>query len=116
MTREEAMEQLQNCIDLIKQDGQDYLDDRDIPLLDMAIKALQREDIFLKSMETEDDYFERTPIEKQRVCCNCSNRRTSEIVSKCMIDGHYIGYAQCFTNGCRHWASDELKWIGGDNK
>lgn len=30
----------------------------------------------------EDDYFEKTPIEKQRVCCNCRNRRTSEIVSK----------------------------------
>jgi len=22
----------------------------------------------------EDDYFEKTPIEKQRVCCNCRNR------------------------------------------
>lgn len=40
MTREEAIEQLQNCKDLIKQDGQDYLDERDIPLLDMAINAL----------------------------------------------------------------------------
>ena len=41
MTREEAIEQLQNCKDLIKQDGQDYLDERDFPLLDMAIEALQ---------------------------------------------------------------------------
>ena len=40
MTREEAIEQLQNCKDLIKQDGQDYLDERDFPLLDMAIEAL----------------------------------------------------------------------------
>ena len=40
MTKDEAIEQLQNCIDLIKQDGQDYLDERDIPLLDMAIEAL----------------------------------------------------------------------------
>ena len=30
----------------------------------------------------EDDYFERTPIEKQRVCCNCRNRKASEVVSK----------------------------------
>ena len=43
MTKAEAIEQLQNCIDLIKQDGQDYLDDRDIPLLYMAIEALQAE-------------------------------------------------------------------------
>ena len=44
MTREEAIEQLQNCKGLIQQDGQDYLDERDIPLLDMAIEALQREE------------------------------------------------------------------------
>lgn len=42
MTREEAIEQLQNCKDLIKQDGQDYLDERDFPLLDMAIEALSK--------------------------------------------------------------------------
>ena len=41
MDREEAIEQLQMCKDLIKQDGQDYLDERDTPLLDMAIEALQ---------------------------------------------------------------------------
>ena len=67
----------------------------------------------------KDDYFEKTPIEKQRVCCNCRNRVTledegtpitnieklaKELVSKCMIDGHYIGYVQCFTNWCIHWA------------
>ena len=43
MTREEAIQELQNCKGIILQDGQDYLDDRDIPLIDMAIKALQRE-------------------------------------------------------------------------
>lgn len=42
MTRKEAIEQLQICIDLIKQDGQDYLDDRDIPLLYTAIEALSK--------------------------------------------------------------------------
>lgn len=42
MKRAEAIEQLQNCIDLIKQDGKDYLDERDIPLLDMAIEALSK--------------------------------------------------------------------------
>ena len=43
MTREEAIQELQNCKGLIQQDGQDYLDERDIPLLDMAIEALQAE-------------------------------------------------------------------------
>lgn len=40
MTREEAIQELQNCKGLIQQDGQDYLDERDIPLLDIAIEAL----------------------------------------------------------------------------
>ena len=40
MTREEAIEQLQNCKELIHQNGKDWLDERDIPLLDMAIEAL----------------------------------------------------------------------------
>lgn len=41
MTREEAIVELHNCIELIRQDGQDFLDERDLPLLDMAIEALQ---------------------------------------------------------------------------
>jgi len=40
MDREEAIEQLQNCKELIFRDGKDWLDERDIPLLDMAIEAL----------------------------------------------------------------------------
>ena len=43
MTREKAIEQLQYCKGLIKQNGQVYLDERDFPLLDMAIEALQTE-------------------------------------------------------------------------
>lgn len=42
MTREEAIQELQNCIELIRQDGQDYLDERDFSLLDMAIEALHQ--------------------------------------------------------------------------
>lgn len=44
MTKEEAIEQFQNAIDLIKQNGKDWLDERDIPLLTMAIKALEQTD------------------------------------------------------------------------
>lgn len=43
MTREKAIEQLQYCKGLIKQNGQVYLDERDFSLLDMAIEALQGE-------------------------------------------------------------------------
>lgn len=42
MTRNEAINELKCAIDLIKQDGKDWLDERDIPLLQMAIEALER--------------------------------------------------------------------------
>ena len=40
MTREEAIEQLEFAIELIKKNGKDYLDERDIPILEIAISAL----------------------------------------------------------------------------
>ncbi len=40
MTTEEIIEQLENAIELIKQDGKDWLDDRDIPILEACIKSL----------------------------------------------------------------------------
>ena len=42
MTRNEAINELKCAIDLIKQDGKDWLDERDIPLLNMAIEALDQ--------------------------------------------------------------------------
>ena len=43
MTREEMIEQLENTILLIKQNGRDWWDDRDIPILEEAIKAMKTE-------------------------------------------------------------------------
>ena len=47
---------------------------------------------------------------KERVCCNCRhNIRTDggvNIECHCDIDGHYIGYLECFEHWCRRWAKD----------
>ena len=43
MTKEKAIEQFKYAIDLIKQDGKDYLDERDIPMLEMGIQALENQ-------------------------------------------------------------------------
>lgn len=43
MTREEIIEQLNLTIGLIKQDGKDWLDDRDVPMLEECVKALEQE-------------------------------------------------------------------------
>lgn len=59
----------------------------------------------------EPEYFDKTPIEKQRVCCNC--RRNKRVEEKghtncyCEIDGHYIGYVECFECWCKYWARGE---------
>lgn len=52
-------------------------------------------------------------MSKNRCCCNCRHDiRTGEptnIENHCEIDGHYIGYCECFEGWCRHWAK-EYKW------
>ena len=43
MTREEMLEQLEDTILLIRQHGKDWFDERDIPILEAAIKAMKTE-------------------------------------------------------------------------
>ena len=47
VTNQKAVDELQYAIDLIKQDGKDWLDERDIPVLEMAISALQAQEWIL---------------------------------------------------------------------
>ena len=44
MTNQEAIEELEYAIELIKQNGKDWLDERDIPVLQLAISALQAQE------------------------------------------------------------------------
>lgn len=52
--------------------------------------------------------------DRKRCCCNCRRCiRTwdgGNCTTHCEIDGHYIGYVECFEGWCRRWASDEKKW------
>ena len=45
---------------------------------------------------------------RKHCCCNCHrNIRTKEadgyVRCNCEIDGHYIGYVECFEGWCKHW-------------
>lgn len=51
MNREEAISELQKAIDLIKQNGKDWLDERDIPILQMAITALELSDSIMLQLD-----------------------------------------------------------------
>lgn len=55
MTTEDAIEQFQNAVDLIKQNGKDWLDERDIPMLEMAICAF-------KNKQTDGDLISRKEV------------------------------------------------------
>ena len=55
MTKEEIIEQFQNAIDLIKQNGKDWLDERDIPMLKVAIRSLKNE-------QTDEDLISREVV------------------------------------------------------
>lgn len=50
--------------------------------------------------------------DRKRCCCNCRHDiRTwdgGNCTNHCEIDGHYIGYIECFEGWCRRWAKD--KW------
>ncbi len=92
MTREEAIQELQDYKGLIQQDGQDYiyLDERDIPLIDMAIEALSEGNIardISTIIENEQD---------MRVMLQNADRPKGEW--KCMAD---CGVTEC----------DQCGWI-----
>lgn len=49
--------------------------------------------------------------ERKRACCNCGNNKRVTTESGhcdcfCSIDGHYIGYIECFEGWCRRWRKD----------
>ena len=78
MTSQEAIEELQLMIALIKQNGKDWLDERDIPILSMAVTALEKQ-IPKKPIEP-DALFYKCPICKNcvrdynRYCTVCGNK------------------------------------------
>lgn len=74
MTRDEAINELKCAIDLIKQDGKDWLDERDIPLLQMAIEALERKKgkwIEYKCSICGFEPYNPSGLETFNYCSNC---------------------------------------------
>ena len=46
--------------------------------------------------------------DRKRCCCNCGRNIRHEVAPYgiecyCEIDGHYIGYIECFEGWCRRW-------------
>ena len=46
--------------------------------------------------------------DRKRCCCNCGRNIRREVAPHgiecyCEIDGHYIGYIECFEGWCRRW-------------
>ena len=87
MTNQEAADELQYAIDLIKQDGKDWLDERDIPILETAISALQAQEAKtqLSSAEVTTSGVKKTcitckhyPPESKWPCIDCDMRNPAD--------------------------------------
>lgn len=50
--------------------------------------------------------------DRKRCCCNCANnirvKGENGLVAynECAVDGHRIGYIECFEGWCRRWKKD----------
>lgn len=86
MTNGEVIEQLENTIGLIKQDGKDWLDDRDIPILEVCIKALTALDkiraeitaIAINGQVDEHTMFIRSGEQVKQMALNIIDRYTKD--------------------------------------
>ena len=86
MTTQEATDELLYAINLIKQDGKDWLDERDIPVLEMAISALQaQEEKTQLSREDTTSGMQKTcitckhyPTESKWPCIDCDMRNPAD--------------------------------------
>lgn len=77
MTREGAISELHKAIDLIKQNGKDWLDERDIPILQMAITALNEQSDNLTHESAQN-------VQNQAFKMQKSDTLGSETVETCM--------------------------------
>lgn len=57
MTEKEAIEQLNYSISIINRDGIDWLDERDIPVLQVAIDALKKRIVGKEILEKEQSKY-----------------------------------------------------------
>ena len=84
MTNQEAADELQYAIDLIKQDGKDWLDERDIPILEAAISALQAQEAKtqLSAEGTTSDLLPAQPEIEQRTEEFAQNVPKEDLISR----------------------------------
>ena len=101
MTRKEAIEELKLTIGLIKQNGKDWLDERDIPVLQMAIASLETDEAYQLEYErtTEEKYCDRNICASNDVngigCEDCEVTKSLEckVEDKPSLDD-FIEYAK----------------------
>lgn len=85
------------------------MQDHDLLARGMVARSIEREQT-MKIYMHEPDYFERTLVEKQRVCLSCGHYHVGEVGNHlCDIDCHGIGYIQSAEQWCRRWKKDR-RW------
>ncbi len=95
--REEAIEQLEIARGLIEQNGKDYLDERDIPILNLAIEALQQQEEYVTKMDEVRRAYDN--ISKAEPFEDCVSREAVKS-ALCKLCGDALFSNSCpFVNG-----------------
>jgi len=104
--RASAIEQLENTILLIKQNGEDWLDERDIPILKEAIKAMQTETTWIVGKDNAQVAVRNMPVDKFQKICAIIGGETDpiEIEAAKLQKAHDEGF-----ESCRRAAIDALR-------
>lgn len=64
ITKEGAIEQLENAIGIVKQNGKDYFDERDIPILEIAIESIKKIEQIEKIIDSQENNHSHLREEK----------------------------------------------------
>ena len=51
-----------------------------------------------------EEYFAKTPVEKQRMCINCIHRQAEP--SRCKLHDMFLHYETVFVGWCKNWKID----------
>ena len=116
MTRKKAIMILQNCKELIQQDGQDYFDERDFPLLDMAIEALSAEAVqgeWIPCSERLPEIGKEVLLSEPNAMFIAEYHGSGDSEGLWLVDGvhHYLADA----NGCA-WMPLPTPYKGGEDE
>lgn len=54
-----------------------------------------------------EEYYDKTPVEKQRMCINCIHRQVEP--SRCKLHDTFLHYETVFVGWCKKWKDGDTE-------